>query len=129
MRGVLSLVERGWKGARECSLQLANLGIRVDHLIKGRLGAVRGLIAPNQSIRLIDIERQLYPLALGWWLFFGALTRRIRWVLCDNERTLKRVEPWSRRLGLEALLIREEESGYALIAEGKIKRLQEVFKL
>lgn len=128
MRGVLSLVERGWHAAREESLHLAGKGISVEHLIKGKLGAVKACIARHQLIRLVDVRRWLFPFAMGWRVLLGALTRRIRWVMCDNERTLKRIEPWCRRLGLRPVWIREKDAGYEIMVEGKATAPEEAFK-
>ena len=64
MPELLSVVERGWQGARECSLILARQGIRVTHLVKGRLpSGVRALIQPVQGIVLRDAPP---------WRFWGS---------------------------------------------------------
>ena len=49
--GVLSLVERGWFGARTCSLSLNAMEIPVTHLIKGSLNAdLRAMIAKMRKM-------------------------------------------------------------------------------
>lgn len=128
IRSVLSLVERGWCAARDVSLRLAGRGIGVEHLIKGKVGPVKTFIAPHSLIRLIDSPRQLFPWVMGCRLLWGRLTHRIGWVLCDNERTLARIEPWCRRLGVKVLWVREREAGYDIIADGKTSTLEEAFK-
>lgn len=129
MQAALSFVDRGWKGARLCSLRLADNGIATEHLIKGKLGDAKQLIVPNSLITLSDMDRWLFPWITAWALLMSAFTRRVRWVLCDNERQLRRIEPWCKRLGLAAVLIRETGSDFELVAEGSVKPFEAVFQL
>ena len=92
---VVSLVERGWRAARERSLELSREGILTLHLVKGWLSAdVRRMVQPRPGIRLMSLPRQLFwPAAwvLCAWL---AVWRRLRTVLVDNERSQRRVKRW-----------------------------------
>lgn len=121
MPAVLSLVERGWQGARECSLELSRQGIRVEHLVKGRLKGARCLIVLPRAMTLIDVPRQFFPAALWARLLWQFFARRVKWVICDNERTLNRITRWCSWIGATPVLVRESEAGYRLILDGEVK--------
>jgi hypothetical protein len=112
---VLSLVERGWQAARECSLDAQRHGLCVVHLIKGRLDrSVRALIAPQPGVHLISATRNgFWPAA---WLMIVWLTgsRRLHSVLVDNDRTLRRLHGWACWLRLHLIMVREGAEGYEL---------------
>ena len=127
MPELLSVVERGWRGARECSLTLALQGIRVTHLIKGRLGPeVRGLIRPVQGIALVAAPRWRFRLWFWAHLLSGAIRRRAMWALFDHERTLAAAGPWCRRLGVSPVLIREFGERFELSVQGHPLTLAEL---
>jgi hypothetical protein len=127
MPELLSVVERGWRGARECSLDVARQGIQVTHLIKGRLPPdVRRLIQPVQGIALYDAPRWRFPLLLWTHLVAGALTRRVRWALFDHERTLAAAGRWCRLAGVTAVLIRESGERVELSVQGQPLTLVEL---
>ena len=112
---VLSLVERGWCAARKRSFELQREGIGTLHLVKGRLSAeVRSMVEREPGIRLAGIPRQLFwPVA--WALCVAlAIQRRLRTVLVDNERSLRRVKRWP---GCRSFVTLAEGSG--LRAQGK----------
>ena len=75
----ISLVEKGWAGARRLSIPLAQRGVRVRHLVKGRLRAeVLKVIAPHPGMTIRGVPRRLYRLAawftLQWSLRRGAVS-------------------------------------------------------
>ena len=130
MPEALSLVERGWRGARECSLMLRTHGITVTHLIKGSLPAeVLAMIQPYSFIRLIDVPRTAFYLRLWPLLVWGTLRGRLRWVLLDNERTLQVVSGWCRWFGLSLVLIRETPDNYELLIDQCVRPVADVFGL
>ncbi|MBI2104137.1 MAG: hypothetical protein HYT90_00950 [Candidatus Omnitrophica bacterium] len=92
---VLSLVERGWQAAREYSLDVQREGGGVVHLVKGALSpAVHAMIAPQPRVRVVSVRRALFwPLAWAWCAGLLAAAR-LRGVLVDNERSLRRVRRW-----------------------------------
>lgn len=114
---VLSLVERGWQAARECSLDLHRRGVCVIHLIKGTLDhAVHALIAPQPHIRLMSVARSwFWPMA---WLLCTALTLsgQLRAVLVDNERSFRRLRGWTRLAGINVIMVRNGREGYEVWA-------------
>lgn len=127
MPELLSVVERSWQGARECSMVLAARGIRVVHLVKGRLAPeVRTLIQPVEGITLYDAPRWRFPLLLWTHLVAGALTRRVRWALFDHERTLASAGRWCRLAGVTAVLIRDSGEGVELSVQGRPLTLLEL---
>lgn len=112
---VLSVVERGWRGARECSLVLSAKAIPVTHLIKGYVNTeLLAMIQPVPHMRIISAPRPLFRLWLWWALGWGTLTRRLRCVLIDHERTLREVSWWCRLWGLASVTIRDTDEGYDL---------------
>jgi len=116
---VVSLVERGWWGARRCSLVLAERGTPVTHLIRGWVDrSTLALIRPVPLVRLRRIPRQLFVLAAPLLLAWHRVAHRARWVLIDHERTLHRLSPWCRRLGLTPIALLETLQGYELRIEG-----------
>jgi len=128
MASVLSLVERGWRGARECSLVLAGRGMGVLHLIKGSLEPeVLAMIQARPGIRLTGIPRPLFRLVLWLVLVGQTLAGRLRWVLVDNERTLRAVAPWCALCRLTPVLIEPDGNGYRLSIHRRVAPLDEVF--
>ena len=127
---VLSLVERGWQGTRQCSLALDARGVPVMHLIKGRLGRdVRAMIRRYPLIRILDVPRPLFPAWVWGILVTGTAVGRVRWILVDNARMLTRVAWWCRRFRLTPVLIRERDRGYELWVADRLASLEEVLVL
>ena len=119
-QGVLSLVERGWSGARTCSLMLNIIAIPVTHLIKGWLNAEhRAMIQPRPHIRIISVPRPMFRIGMWLALAGSTLTGRLRWVLIDQERTHQEIGWWCRLFGIVPLMIRETHGGYELEQHGR----------
>ena len=110
---VLSLVERGWQAARECSLDLDRAGVQTIHYVKGHLSQdVCAMIAPKPHIRVVDLPRRLF-----WWgmwprLTAYAMTGAVRSVLVDNERSYRRLQRWFRWTHINIVLVRPAANGY-----------------
>ena len=89
---VLSVVERGWRGARQCSLALDAMAIPVTHLIKGYLTPeLRAMVRPYPHIRLVSVPRVLFRVWLWPIVLWQTATGRLRWMHIDHERTFKGV--------------------------------------
>lgn len=117
---VLSLVERGWRGARECSIALSARGIPVTHVIKGSLAReVRGMIQPHPGVGVCHLPRPVFRVCLWFLLVVQAVRRRFRWVLIDNERTLRELGWCCRWLQLTPVLIQERHNRYELTVRGR----------
>ena len=116
-RGILlSLVERGWQAARECSLEAAAAGCGTTHLIKGWVPpeVLYGLTPPQPRIRLVGVPKRLFwPIA---WLAAMSvnLSGALRAVLVDNERAAKRVGRWLRGRRDRIYLVRPGAQRYEL---------------
>ncbi len=124
----LSLVERGWRGARQCSLALNAHRVAVTHLVKGRLSReVRELIAPYPFIRVRAVPRWVFPVWARGMLIGALMRRRLRWVLIDNPRTLLRLKRRCRKAGVAAGLGNEVDEGYELQVDGQSQTFREVF--
>ncbi len=128
MAEALSLVERGWRGARQCSLALNAHRVSVTHLVKGRLSReVRELIAPYPFIRVRAVPRWVFPAWAQGMLIEAAMRRRLRWVLIDNPRTLVRLKRRCRQAEVVAVLVNELDDGYELQVDGQLQTFREVF--
>ena len=114
---ILSLVERGWQAARECSLDLHGKGICVVHMIKGSVSPqVLALMVPKSHIHFVSVSRTLFwPAALGMFGWFVA-SGTLRAVLVDNERSRRRLSRWVRVARVQLLLVRQGQGGYEMIA-------------
>ena len=127
-KGVLSLVERGWSGARTCSLRLNVIAIPVTHLIKGWLNAEhRAMIEPRPYIRILSVPRPMFRIGMWLALAGSTLTGRLRWVLVDQERTHHEVGWWCRCFRLTPILISETDDGYVLDVGGAPRSFASVF--
>ncbi|MBI4342355.1 MAG: hypothetical protein HY599_03190 [Candidatus Omnitrophica bacterium] len=114
----ISLVEKGWAGARQLSIQLARRGVRVRHLVKGALSReVLEVLTPHEGMTIHGVPRRAYrPVA---WLAL----QRGRWrgdlalVLVDNERAFQWVSRVVPSLGGRLVLIQEADDGSPRIAQ------------
>ena len=112
---ILSFVERGWRAARECSLESEGEEVRFSHLIKGRLGqAVLAIIPSRPHSEIVSIPRQLFWPA-AWARAVGALlSRRLGAVMVDNERSYRRVKRWPGFAQVPVVMVQEGLEGYEL---------------
>lgn len=116
---VLSVVERGWHGARQCSLALDAVAIPVTHLIKGYLTPeLRAMIRPYPHIRVVSVPRVLFRLWLWGIVLWQTLTGRLRWILIDHERTIKEIGWWCRVVRVTPVVIQQTGQGYELWVDG-----------
>ena len=127
-RGVLSVVERGWRGARTCSIVLSAAGVPVTHVIKGYVNRdLRAMIQPYRRMHLISVPRPVFRLGLWCALIVGTVTRRLRWVLVDHERTLREIGWWCRLFDVTPVTIYDTEGGYELYQDGRQRLPGELF--
>ena len=124
----LSLVERGWQGSRESSQRLGRQGISVIQLVKGRLPSdIDDLVPPEPWLRLRGFSRSWFRFAVWFHLAWPAPAGRIRWLMTDNERTLREVRRGCRAAGIRPILIHETMQGYELLEDGQLRTFEEVF--
>ena len=114
-RKVVSVVERGWRGARECANALNAAGVPVVHVIKGWISPeVREMIHPTPHQQVVAWPRPLFYVGLWCWLIPRVLLGRVRWVLVDHERTDRGLRRWGRWCGILPVTIREGDEGFTL---------------
>jgi hypothetical protein len=115
----LSLVERGWRAARECSLALCGDGVATLHLVKGRIGPeVFRLVERPPGMRMAGI-----PYAWFWpaaylvcqWL---RASGRLHGVLVDNDRSCRRVSRWLRPGAGRVIVVQEAGDGWRCSRDG-----------
>jgi len=112
---VLSLVERGWRAARECSLDLREADLEYVHVVKGRLSrAVRAMAAPESGTRLLSVPKALFWPMIVLGVGAGAWSGRLRAVLVDNLRSFRRLQGVSRMLGVLVAIVQDSAAGYEL---------------
>ena len=126
----LSLVEHGWRGARRCSLAVAEQGIPVTHLLRGWVAAdlVR-LIGRHPNIRLVRVPHRAFHVSSWGWLAACTATGRLRWLLVDRERTRRMVQRWCERFEIAVVMIHDTVEGYELSVGGQSRTLADVFGL
>lgn len=104
----LSLVEKGWAGARTISLKMAQRGIPVFHLVRGTLPrSVLKILSLPSGMILLGVPPQLYRLA-AWCFLRGG---QADLVIVDNPRALDWVARQFPRLRESILLVGETPTG------------------
>ena len=118
---ILSLVERGWQAARVCSLEAEPHGVRVLHVVKGRLDrSVLALIEPKPHIRLVSLPKNFFwPVVFPLMAWCAAISR-LRVVVVDNERSARRLAGWARALWVRLMIIQWHAGGYELREHGRV---------
>lgn len=112
---VLSLVERGWQAARECSLDAACEQTAFLHAVKGSLDqSLRGLIAPRPHIRCISVPRWVFWPWVWRAVIWLRLTAGLRAILVDNDRSYRRLTRWARWSGVRLAQVMLGPQGYEL---------------
>jgi len=113
---VISLVEKGWAGARIATIPLAQQGMRVQHIVKGLLP--RELVCnltPYPGMAICSIRPPWFRI-VGWGhLLVGYLTHEVAWVLVDNQKTAWWVARWIPILRTRVVLVKETLQGAAQI--------------
>ncbi len=113
---VLSLVEKGWAGARQLSIRFSREGLQVRHLVRGRLAAdVRACLTPYAGITIWGIPRRVYRVVVWLQLFAAPLRGPVRAILIDNERSARWINRWFPHLQEYVILIQERGDGSPVI--------------
>lgn len=116
---IVSVVDRGWRGARECSIQLAGQAVEITHVIRGRLDPeIRALIQPYPHERLIDAPRRWHVVWVWGLVLWASRAGRLRWILVDHERRLQKLGPLARAVGARLAYLEEGEHGWRLLIDG-----------
>ncbi len=113
---VVSLVEKGWAGARRASIPLAREGLAVRHLVKGRLRRdLLEVITPHPGMTLAGCPPRWYRLAAWLALLWGLLQGRLAWVLVDNDRAARWVARSFPMAAGRVVLVQEAADGSPIL--------------
>ncbi len=111
MRAV-SLVEKGWAGARCLSVELSERGTRVRHLVRGTIPKeILSVITPHPGIQIQGIPVRLYRPAVWAALLLEQLLGRLRLVIVDNPKTAEWVARTFPGFKKKILLVGETATG------------------
>ncbi len=84
----ISLVEKGWAGARRLSIELSRKGVGVRHLVRGAIAPeFMGIITPYPGISIHGIPVRWYRIAAWWALLWWQFRPNLHAVIVDNART------------------------------------------
>ena len=111
-RIAISLVEKGWGGARRLSIRLSRQGVPVRHLIRGRLPSeVLAVIQPYDGVTLRGIPRAWFKVVA--WVELCRAGRRgaVAMVMVDNQRTAQWMARWVPWLRDRVVVIEEQPDG------------------
>ncbi len=112
MRHVLSLVEKGWAGARQVSIRFTESGAQVEHLVRGWISReVLEVITPYRGVRVRGIPKQWYKVIAWVRLFLDQGSRHLTLILVDNERTVQWIGRWFPALRQKVVLVLEAPDG------------------
>ena len=109
----ISFVEKGWAGARQVTIPLAQQGMRVEHMVKGKVADdVLAIITPYPGMRIFSVSRRWYRF-VTWIILLLAVPRRrsLDMVIVDNERSAKWVGSSFPMLRKKLVLIQEQGDG------------------
>ena len=114
----LSLVEKGWAGARQLSLDLARRGASVRHLVRGTLPpSTRRILTPCVGVSIRGIPARVHRAAVWPHLWWGQVIGGVDLVITDNAKTAGWVRRRFPRLREKVLLLGEGEGGRLTILE------------
>ena len=117
MAAAVSMVEKGWGGARRVSIELTRQGMTVHHLVRGRLPKdLIAAITPYAGMRITGVSTRWFRPIVWALLVWRRLTGRAPLVLVDNERAAAWVKGW--RLSSTPLLVLEREDGQPVLRVG-----------
>ena len=116
---IILLSERGWRGIREFSSFLADRGVHVFVLIKGRPSKeVRCIIKPYSGIHNIFIPRKIYSIWIFIYLFFNLIFYKV--YLFSSRKNKRGLVNF---LKMKPLFIYEKSNGYC-IQDNKEKEIK-----
>ncbi len=108
----ISFVEKGWAGARQFTIPLAQQGMRIEHVVKGKVAdAVLAIITPYPGMRISSVSRRWYRFATWIMLLLAVPDRQLDMVIVDNERSAKWVGSSFPMLRKKLVLIQEQGDG------------------
>lgn len=130
MPDIIFLSERGWQGARTCSLELAKQGKHCQVLVKGRPPKeVRNFITQYPNIVNHFIPRQMFFMYAFLFLLFKKITGKISLVLVERPRAVKLAACFPLRTNYCHILEKDSAPFYELkTAQGRTLSLSQLVK-
>ncbi len=84
----ISLVEKGWAGARRLSIELSRTGVGVRHLVRGTIAPeFLSVITPYPGVSIRGIPVRWYRIATWGTLLLWQFRPGLHAVIVDNTRT------------------------------------------
>ena len=107
---IISMVEKGWGGARRVSIELTRQGIGVHHVVRGRLAPeLIAVLTPYAGMRITGLPVRWYRPALWAMLVWRKLRGRPVLVLVDNERAEGWIKQW--RFSPAPVVVLQQDDG------------------
>ncbi len=92
---IISLVEKGWTGARQVTIDAVCAGHSVRHFVRGKLPrTVLEVLTPYPNMRIQGYSPRWYRMVVWGALVRRTLSMSTPLVLVDNERALRWVTRW-----------------------------------
>lgn len=114
---VLSLVEKGWAGARRLSIDIVQRGGVVRHVVRGRLDAdLRSVLTPYPRMTIRGVALRWYWPAAWLELAVALAGGGPRLILVDNEKAAAWVGGWFPMLRERIVVVQEGPDGAPVIA-------------
>ena len=108
----LSLVEKGWAGARRLSIVLVRRGVRVYHLVRGELRPeVLEVLTPYEGMQIRGVSRRWYSVITWVTLLRAQVRGELMLVLVDNEKAFGWVSRMCPSLRDRLVLVQEADDG------------------
>jgi len=113
---IVSLVEKGWAGARQITMSAVQAGHDVQHFVRGRLSHVLlEALTPYPRMRIRGYSPSWYRVAVWGALVRRTLTLSAPIVLVDNERAMRWVAQWFPWWRSRVIMVREPPDGPLLL--------------
>ncbi len=108
----ISLVEKGWAGARGLSIALSRQGVCVRHLVRGRVPLeVLQVLTPYEGITIQGFSTRWYRWVVWGILLWNQRRARTRLVMVDNSKAMEWVRHWFPRLKDHLVQVEETPQG------------------
>ncbi len=108
---ILSLVEKGWAGARQLTIPVCQQGTAVRHVIRGVVSQeVIQVLTPYPGMQICGIPRLWYRVTVWAMLVWGSC-RPMTAVLVDNPKTADWVARWFPWVGSRLYTVEESSDG------------------
>ena len=112
----ISLVEKGWAGARRLSIELVQRGGSVRHVIRGRLDAeLLSVLTPYPRLTIRGVPLRWYRVAAWLELAVALAGGGPQLILVDNEKAAAWVGGWFPMLRERVVVVQEDATGAPMV--------------